>query len=239
MHILSANKKQYKFVFLDLDDTIWDFHANAKAVLFEIFEEQHLHRYFAGFDEYFNIYAKRNLELWDMYGKGQITKVFLNVERFRHPMMKVGIDDITLAEETGLRFLDLLPSRTELIPYAKELLDYLSAKFPITVVSNGFFEVQYKKIHSCRLEKYFSHVVLSEEANALKPDKRIFEYALELNHATASETIMIGDSFEADIVGAQNAGIDQIFFQLNHEPINIKVNPTFTVQHLEEILSIL
>ena len=239
MQISSANHTQYKFVFLDLDDTIWDFHANAKAVLRQIFEEQQLQRFFLDFEEYFSIYAKRNLELWEMYGKGQITKAFLNVERFRHPMMKVGIDDMTLAEETGIRFLDLLPSRTELIPYANELLGYLSAKFPITVVSNGFIEVQYKKIHSCRLEKYFSHVVLSEEANALKPDKRIFEYALELNHATAAETIMIGDSYEADIVGAQNAGIDQIFFQLNHEPINMKKNPTFTVRHLEEILSIL
>jgi putative hydrolase of the HAD superfamily len=239
MQKTAANNKQYKCVFLDLDDTIWDFHANAKAVLHDIFEEQQLHRYFSDFEEYFSIYAKRNLELWEMYGKGQITKAFLNVERFRHPMLKVGIDDMILAEKTGIRFLDLLPTRTELIPYAKELLDYLSAKYPLTVVSNGFIEVQYKKIHSCQLEKYFNHVVLSEEANALKPDKHIFQYALELNHATANQTIMIGDSYEADIVGAQNAGIDQLFFQLNHEPINTKKKPTFTVRHLEEILSIL
>jgi len=229
----------YKHIFIDLDDTLWDFHANAKDVLEEIYEEQKLSQHFKNFEEYFRIYAKRNLELWELYGKGEITKEFLNVERFRHPLKHVGVDNHKLAIETGIQFLEMLPIKTILIPYAKELLDYLYAKYPLTIVSNGFVEVQYKKLRNSQLESYFAHVVLSEAAKALKPSKLIFEYALQLNNAKASETIMIGDSYEADIKGAQNAGIDQIFFNLHSTTIDAANPPTYTISKLEEIVGIL
>lgn len=229
----------YKHVFIDLDDTLWDFHANAKSTLHEIYEEKKIGHHYENFDQYFNIYAKRNLELWELYGKGEITKDVLNFERFLYPLTQVGIDDPTLAKQIGKEYLDLLPSRTALMPYAKELLDYLYPKYPLTIVSNGFIEVQYKKLHSCGLEQYFTHVVLSESAKALKPDKRIFEYALQLNNATAAETIMIGDSYEADIIGAQNAGIDQVFFDKYSDNCT-KTNPsTYRVKELEELIKLL
>ncbi|MEI7677748.1 MAG: HAD-IA family hydrolase, partial [Bacteroidales bacterium] len=70
-----------------------------------------------------------------------------------------------------------------------------------------------------------------------KPDKRIFEHALQLNGANASETIMIGDSYEADILGAQNAGIDQIYFR--YSKTNPNQRATFTVDSIREIIKIL
>ncbi len=227
----------YKYVFIDLDDTIWDFHANAKSSLHEIYETKNFGKYFDNFEQYFEIYAKRNLELWDQYGKGFITKEALSLERFLHPLKMVGIDDAELAIRTGKEYLDLLPTRTALVPYAIELLDYLAPKYPLTIVSNGFIEVQYRKLKSCQIEQYFSHVVLSEAAGALKPDKRIFDYALGLNGAKAAETIMIGDSYEADIVGAQNAGIDQIYFRFTDSQVNKPA--TFTIDKLDQILSVL
>lgn len=230
---------KYKFVFIDLDDTIWDFKANAKSVLYEIYDNRKLYRYFESFDQYFGLYTKRNLELWDLYGKGEVTKDHLSRERFLHPLLEVGINNPELAQNIGREYLEMLPSHKELIPFAKELLDYLYQKYPLTIVSNGFTEVQYKKIRSANLEHYFSHIVLSEEAKALKPDKRIFEYALKLNNATAGETIMIGDSYEADIIGAQNAGIDQVYF---NPKLNLSDNDqqcTFKIRSLEELLSLL
>ena len=229
----------YKNVFIDLDDTLWDFHANAKSSLAEIYDRRNLGQFFDSFEQYFSIYAKRNIELWEEYGKGTISKEELSLERFSHPLIQVGIHNAPLAKEIGEEYLALLPSRTMLVPYAKELLEYLHPKYPLTIVSNGFVEVQYKKLHSCQLEQYFSHVVLSEAAQALKPDKRIFEYALQLNNAKASETIMIGDSYEADIVGAQNAGIDQIYFNpaLFHSYKNLA--STYNVKNLVEVMDIL
>jgi putative hydrolase of the HAD superfamily len=230
---------KYKSVFIDLDDTLWDFHANAKSSLQEIYQIKNLGRFFDSFEQYFDIYAKRNIELWEEYGKGTISKEELSLERFRHPLIQVGIDNSPLAKEIGEEYLGLLPTRTMLVPYASELLEYLYPKYPLTIVSNGFVEVQYKKLKSCHIEHYFSQVVLSEAAQALKPDKRIFEYALQLNNTTASETIMIGDSYEADIVGAQNACIDQIYFNPNPKQ-NDKLKPTtYHVKNLMEILNII
>ena len=229
----------YKTVFIDLDDTLWDFHANAKSSLQEIYVERNLGQYFDSFDQYFNLYAKRNIELWEMYGKGTISKEALTLERFQHPLIQVGIDNAALAKNIGEQYLGLLPTRTMLVPFAKELLDYLYPKYPLTIVSNGFVEVQYKKLHSCHIEQYFAHVVLSEAAEALKPDKRIFEYALRLNNATTSETIMIGDSYEADIKGAQNADIDQIYYHPNQKPEDKEKQATYQVKSLREILDIL
>jgi putative hydrolase of the HAD superfamily len=227
----------YKHVFIDLDDTIWDFHANAKLSLQEVYENRNLNRYFEDFEHFFIIYAKRNLELWEMYGKGEISKEFLMVERFRHPLALMGVDNDELAIQIGDEFLDILPTKTMLVPYAIELLDYLFPKYSLTIISNGFVEVQYKKLRSSNIEHYFSHIVLSEAAGALKPDKRIFEYALELNNAIASETVMIGDSYAADIVGARNAGIDQVFLTQQHD--SKQINATYLVKSLDELIRIL
>lgn len=229
----------YKYIFIDLDDTIWDFHTNARLSLKDMFDQRKLAQYFTNFDEFFQIYAKRNIELWEQYGKGEITKEFLMSERFRYPLSKMGLDDVELAEEIGIQYLDILPTKTTLMPYAKELLDYLYPKYPLTLISNGFVEVQYKKMRSSDIEKYFSHIVLSEAAKALKPDKKIFEYALSLNNANKTEAIMIGDSYEADIRGAQNAGIDQIYYPLNPASILKEQTSTYTIRSLKELFDIL
>lgn len=224
----------YKYIFIDLDDTIWDFHANAKSSLSEIYESRHLNRYFDSFEQYFSIYAKRNLELWELYGKGVITKDYLSQERFRYPLQQVGVDDALLAHAIGVEYLEMLPSRTALVPYAIELLEHLHPRYPLTIVSNGFVEVQYKKLRSAGLEHYFTHVVLSEEAKALKPDKRIFEHAMKLNGAKPSEVLMIGDSYEADIVGAQNAGIDHVWLNSANR-VHMKNKATYTIANLNEL----
>ncbi len=229
----------YKYVFIDLDDTIWDFHANARLSLNDMFIDRHLDRYFVDFDEFFSIYARRNIELWEAYGKGEITKEFLMAERFRYPLAKMGVDDLQLAEEIGIQYLDILPTKTALMPYAIETLDYLHQKYPLTIISNGFTEVQYKKLRSTNIEHYFSHIVLSESAQALKPDKQIFDYALKLNNALSSEAIMIGDSYEADIKGAQNAMIDQVYFPLHPIDMQHRPNCTYMINSLKEIKSIL
>lgn len=227
----------YKHVFIDLDDTLWDFHANAQAALEEIYDNHQLYKHFDSFEHYFTMYAKRNLELWELYGKGEITKEFLNFERFSHPLVQVGAGNVEIAEQIGREFLEMLPTKTLLIPHAKELLDYLYPKYPLTIISNGFIEVQYKKLRSSNLEHYFTHIVLSEGAKALKPDKRIYEYAMQLNSATASECLMIGDSYEADIVGARNAGIDQVFYQPS---LTSPEKPaTYRIETLEDIFKIL
>ncbi len=109
-------------------------------------------------------------------------------------------------------YLDFLATKTMLKPYALELMDFcVSRNLPMTIVSNGFTEVQFRKLRNSKIEHYFAHVVLSEAAGSLKPDPAIFNYALKINNASAEEALMIGDSFEADIIGAANAGINALY----------------------------
>jgi len=235
-----AHSKNYKYVFIDLDDTIWDFHANARLAMKDMFDDRDLIRYFEDFNQFFDIYAKRNIELWELYGKGEITKEYLSKERFLYPLSKMGITDEKLAVEIGQHYLDNLPTKTALMPHAIELLDYLTEKkYPLTIISNGFVEVQYRKMRSSGIEHYFNHIVLSEAAGALKPDKQIFEYALELNGAKPNEAIMIGDSYAADIVGAINAGIDSVYYPLHYPENGEKPECTYMIRSLREVMEIL
>ena len=229
----------YKHVFIDLDDTIWDFHLNAKNSLHTAFNNLGLDAHFESFEYFFQLYLKRNHELWDLYGKGEISKTTLQAERFRYPLLQAGIESEELGKKMGEMYLKLLPERTILIPHARELLDYLSAKYTLTIISNGFMEVQHRKLKNSNIAHYFAHVVLSEDVNVLKPDRKIFDFALKLNDAKAEESIMIGDIFQADVIGAKNAGIDQIFFNRHKRELNENETATYIVNSLEEIFEIL
>ncbi|VBB45352.1 conserved hypothetical protein [uncultured Paludibacter sp.] len=232
--------KKYKFLFIDLDDTLWDFHANAKSSLNDVFIQQKLYERFQDFEAFYEIYSKRNIELWTQYGQGLITKEFLSMERFLYPLKKVGIDDAELAKKMNTLFLDTLATKTELIPNAKELLEFASQKqIPVTLISNGFVEVQYRKLRNANIENYFSHVVLSEQAGALKPNPEIFNYALKLNQAERDEALMVGDSFEADIVGALMSGIDAAYYNPKNRPVAFEesMDGFIQIKDLKEVMT--
>ena len=232
-------KTNYKYIFLDLDDTIWDFHANAKASLYDIYLDRKLNEHYPDFENFFRIYARRNLELWSQYGQGLITKDHLIVERFRHLLSHAGIHAHEMALNMNTDFLNILSTKTILMPYARELLDYCAERnLPMTIISNGFTEVQYRKLRNSNIEHYFAHVVLSEAIGALKPSREIFEYALKLNHARKEETLMIGDSFDADILGAVGAGIDAVYLNNTGKQTEIPEKVT-QISSLKDVFEII
>ena len=232
-------KSRYNYIFLDLDDTIWDFHANAKASLHDVYFDRKLNEHYPDFEHFFHLYARRNLELWSQYGQGLITKDYLIVERFRHLLSHAGIHAHEMALNMNTDFLDILSTKTILMPYAGELLEYCtSLHLPMTIISNGFTEVQYRKLRNSNIEQYFTHVVLSEAVGALKPSREIFEYALKLNNARAEETLMIGDSFDADILGAVGAGIDAVYLNNTRRDIEIPEKVT-QISSLKEVFGLI
>lgn len=231
--------KKYKYLFIDLDDTLWDFHTNARLALNDVYAEQQLFERFADFDTFYQIYSKRNIELWTQYGQGLITKDFLSTERFLYPLQQVGINDADVATKMNTQFLDILATKTELIPNALETLNYIAQKkVPITLISNGFIEVQYRKLRNTHMEHYFNHVVLSEMVGALKPNPEIFNYALNLNHASKEEVLMVGDSFEADVIGALSAEIDAAYFDPRNRSFDVP-NTQNTLYHIKELNELL
>ena len=222
-----------------MDDTIWDFHANAKASLHDVYFDRKLNEHYPDFEHFFHLYARRNLELWSQYGQGLITKDYLIVERFRHLLSHAGIQAHEMALNMNTDFLDILSTKTILMPYAGELLEYCTARhLPMTIISNGFTEVQYRKLRNSNIEQYFTHVVLSEAVGALKPSREIFEYALKLNNARADETLMIGDSFDADILGAVGAGIDAVYLNNTRRDIEIPEKVT-QISSLKEVFGLI
>lgn len=228
--------KTYKCVFFDLDDTLWDFKSNAKSSLRDVFFDFRLNEYYSDFEVFFNFYLEQNNKLWKLYGFGEITKEELQFQRFYNTLKHANVPNAELLQkQVGDRYLEILPTKNGLVPFAKELLDYLAGKYTLCIVSNGFVEVQYKKLQNTNIDKYFSHIILSEEAKALKPDKKIFEFALQKSKFNSAETIMIGDNYDSDIVGAINSNIDCILYDHQNKTIQNNNLPHLTVNSLQNI----
>ena len=243
--------KQYKAVFIDWDDTIGDFIGAAKLALQEMYDKYHLCDYFASLEEFVSLYKPHNLELWDKYGKDLVTKEYLSFDRFFFPLMhgsRIGErlkvkgerqEVAALAEQLSEDFLNMTTARFSLLPGAEELVRYLAAKYPLTVVTNGFVEVQYEKFDKSGLRDCFAHIALSEEVGCQKPNPRIFEEALRMNGISAEDAVMIGDSYNSDIQGAINAGIDQIWIRKSEDTLPEGQTATHIVNTLEEVKAIL
>ena len=230
---------KYKHLFFDLDHTIWDFEANSRQTLEELY---HLHKLEAkgvhNYDLFHKNYLVHNDKLWDRYRNGYIKVDELRWKRMWLTLLDFKIADEPLARQMGAHFLDLLPTRKLLFPYTIEILDYLTEKnYRLHIITNGFEKTQQSKLKNSGLDKYFIEVITSEGSNSLKPHKEIFDFAFQKTGATSYESIMIGDTMEVDILGAMNAGIDQVY--INHlttepEMVNGKL-PTYTVYSLKEL----
>ena len=238
--------KKYKAVFLDWDDTIGDFHGAADLALAQMYEKYQLNRYFASLDEFVGLYKPHNLELWAKYGEDKVTKEYLSLDRFLFPLMHGSLypngetaQVIRLAMTMSDDFLALTTAHFSLLEGAEELVRYLAEKYPLTIVTNGFIEVQYEKFDKSGLRDCFAHIVLSEEVGCQKPNPRIFEEALRMNGFQAEDVVMIGDSWNSDIQGAINAGIDQIWIRKSKDPLPEGQSATYLVQSLSEVMEIL
>ena len=226
---------KYRHLFFDLDHTLWDFEANARATLLELYHLLGLSkRGVHDFDLFHKNYLVHNEKLWGHYRKGLIKQDELRVKRMRLALLDFKIADETLAHEMNVRFLDLLPTRTILFPYTIEILQYLAEKkYELHLITNGFEITQHSKLKYSGLDNFFKEVITSEGSNSLKPSKEIFDFAFEKTGAKPDESIMLGDNIEVDILGAMNAGIDQVF--INHNHIETEVRPTYTVYSLKEL----
>lgn len=230
---------EYKHIFFDLDHTLWDFEANARDTLRELYSNNQLDaRGVNDITLFFERYSYHNDRLWDRYTKGFIKQEELRWKRMWFTLLDFKIGDEALSKAMSVQFLDRLPYRTSLFPYTVEILDYLRNKgYRMHLITNGFDEVQRCKLESSNLTGYFEEMFTSQRCNSLKPNKEIFEFALNATGATVAESIMIGDNLDADIQGGINAGLDTVF--VNHLNVKAHIQPTYTVLHLKELETIL
>ena len=233
----------YKDLFLDFDDTLYDTYGNAVIALNETYELFHLERYFSDPQVFYDAYWSVNIDLWSRYSKGEIDRPYLIVERFRRPLSVGKGLEVTkeLCLEMSDKFLEFCASKPGVIDGAHELMDYLKQKgYRMHMCSNGFHEVQYKKLAACGLRDYFDTIILSEDAGVNKPSPFYFDYALRQSGASRETTLMIGDNLQSDIFGALNAGIDAMLFnRWAIDKKDIPQEPTFIVNNLRDIMGIL
>ncbi|GAA4744092.1 YjjG family noncanonical pyrimidine nucleotidase [Flavisolibacter ginsenosidimutans] len=226
---------KYKHLFFDLDHTLWDFDANARASLMQLHVDLNLpEKGIHDFDAFYRNYLVHNENLWAKYRAGQIKQDELRLKRMWLALLDFKIADEALAKQMNELFLQLLPTRTLLFPDTKEVLQYLREKsYGLHIITNGFDEVQHSKLKSSGLDEFFKVVVTSEGSNSLKPQKEIFEYALNKTGARVEESLMIGDAVDVDVLGALGVGMDAV--HVNYHHAEQEVEPTYTVYHLKEL----
>jgi len=226
---------KYRHLFFDLDHTLWDFEANAKETIKEVYDLNGLHaRGIIDFDHFFNRYSHHNERLWDRYTKGFIKQEELRWKRMWFALLDFKIGSEELSKRMSVEFLERLPFKKNLFPYTIEILEYLKQNgYILHLVTNGFESIQYSKLDNSNMRNYFTEVITSEASNSLKPNKEIFEYALSKSGAATHESIMIGDNLDADIKGGMDAGLDTIF--VNHLNIEPHIKPTYIIYHLKEL----
>lgn len=223
-----------KHIFFDLDHTIWDFDRNAQETLLELYEVYQLKT--LGLhcaNEFIERYTENNHRLWQQYHLGEITKERLREERFRQTFLELGIKPEHVPHQFEEDYVRISPTKTNLFSGAEKVLSYLQKKYQLHIISNGFKETTLTKMELSGLNPYFTQIIISEDIGVNKPDSKIFEYALQKASATLQESIMIGDSLEADIRGAQDFGLKAIFF--NPLKINKPDDVKQEVFNLEEL----
>jgi len=225
-------------LFFDLDHTLWDYDTNATAALKDLYKRHDIFQK-SGFtsSQFITAFFKVNNALWLDFDLGLIGKE--DIRRLRFPRiyqtLEASIEEIPLNIE--VEYVELCPTKTVTMPKALEVLGYLKGKYKMHLITNGFKEIQTKKLESSMLAPFFSEIITSETAGYRKPDPRIFELALNKATAIKSESLMIGDNLIADIGGARNAGIDQVFFNPNRQLHQAKV--TYEIQTLDQLTELL
>jgi len=203
---------KYTHLFFDLDNTLWDFNANSYDALYLALKKMDLLEKIGAYDSYFSIYHKVNERLWDLYKDNKITKNVLRGLRFEESLELNNTPMPGIGDALNDVYLEEMPKQLKLVPGALVVLDFLHHRYRMSIITNGFREVQGDKLLQSGLKKYFDKVFISEEVGAQKPHRKIFEHAVKSMNALKKKSLMIGDSWDADIIGARQFGMDQVYY---------------------------
>ena len=225
---------KYSHIFFDLDHTLWDFNTNSRETLLELYAEYELkNRGLHSFEFFHRIYLTVNAQYWAKYHQGIISKEQLRTGRFAESLRISGLRDTELATKMGAAYLQRSPYKTKLFADTKQVLEYLSEKYALYIITNGFAGVQHIKITESGLRPYFKDIFISEQIGYQKPHKQIFLYALHVAGTIAEKALMVGDNIKTDILGAAEVGIDQTFF--NPNGIRASHKATYEIHTLAEL----
>jgi YjjG family noncanonical pyrimidine nucleotidase len=234
------SRMTYKHIFFDLDHTLWDHNTNSRIALEEVYFAFNLAT--IGVDspqKFYLTFTEINHQLWDKYEAGRISQSELRHQRFRLIFSRLGVENHGLCDEISDTYISISSKKHHLLPNAHETLEYLFPKYSLHIITNGFDEIQSIKMNAGKITHFFREVITSQNSGYKKPDSRIFEYALKRIKAIPQECLMIGDSFQSDIVGATRVGMDAVFFNPDQRNQEISIQPKYEIRDLGELKGIL
>lgn len=223
-----------KHIFFDLDHTLWDFETNSNKTFSYIFQRNNLE---LNFEKFIEIYQPINHRYWKLFREDKVSKKDLRYGRLREAFdaLEFSVQD-EMIHRLSEEYIRYLADHNSLFDHALTLLDYLKPQYKLHIITNGFEEVQHRKLRNSKLLPYFDEVITSEKVGVKKPSPVIFEYAMEITGAGADESVMIGDNFEADILGALNVGMQAIFCKFNGEVATQEVPSVENLLELKKFL---
>ncbi len=224
------NNKIITDVFFDLDHTLWDFDKNSMLAFKRVFKN---HAIDLAVEDFINVYEPINFNYWKLFREDKVSKVDLRRGRLTETFAVFKLNfTLQKIDELADSYIEELPGDNHLFDGAELILDYLAEKYTLHIITNGFNDVQHLKLKNSGINNHFSTVTTSEEIGVKKPNPLIFTAALKKANASASSSIMIGDTFEADILGAENVGMETMYYNYRKEPLPQKYT---IVDHLLDI----
>ncbi len=230
---------QYNYLFIDADNTIFDYSKSEKESLKQIFNNRKIN---CNIDLILSNYSRINENLWKEFEKGTVSLDFLYIERFRRLLKECGIADLTESEYAKISesYLTNLSNSAYMLDGAKDMLQKLEKKFSLILITNGTSMVQRKRLKIKRIASYFNAIIISEEIGFKKPEKEFFKVAIEKSgNPSSSEILVIGDSLSSDIFGGINYGLDTCWFNPGKKENSTNILPKYEVSSFNEIYRIL
>lgn len=227
--------KQIKHIFFDLDHTLWDFEKNSELALQKVFKKQQIN---IDLNVFLEVYKPINFDFWRLFRNEKVTKSELRYGRLKNTFdtLNYFISD-DLINIIAKEYIEFLPDFNYLFDGTFEILDYLKDKYKLHIITNGFEEVQLKKMQSSKIINYFDAIITSESVGAKKPNPKVFNYALERAKAKKENSLMIGDSVEADILGALHIGMQALHCNFENKEIdNQKFKSVTSLLELKQYL---
>ncbi len=227
--------KHIEHVFFDLDHTLWDFEKNSDLAFKKVFDRQSVT---INLDQFLEIYKPLNKQYWKLYRDEKVSKSELRYGRLKKTFdaLEIVISD-DLIDVIAIEYLDFLSDFNHLFENTIEILEYLHGKYQLHIITNGFEEIQVKKLENSKIMRYFDIVVTSESVGFKKPNSKVFNYAIEKASANNTVSIMIGDSIEADIEGALNVGMKAIHVNFEKEKVdNVNFNSITSLLDIKKYL---
>jgi putative hydrolase of the HAD superfamily len=227
-----------KHLFFDLDRTLWDFEKNSEIALNKLFIDLELHKSITDFKQFHEHYKIQNSRLWKLYGSGKLSKDTLRNERFRVTLEQFNLDDPNLIQQLSDGYVEISPQQTTLFPSTISTLNALQNEgFNMHIITNGFKEVQFIKLEKSGLASFFDVIVCSEDVGKNKPSPDIFHHSLKHAKAKPEDSVMIGDDFEVDVLGALSIGMQGVLFDPYKEHKHFQDN--FIIHQLDELPALL